>query len=97
MPSVCEFQLPEHEQNWLDSLELSHATNQDRNDAYALLNRADIGFPYKKGAVYGFYNDGSIPTAFVSGRALASEYDVVRFALVRKYISRGTVRKRPGA
>lgn len=94
---VAQIPLPAHEQAWLESLNLSHATNVDRHGAFALLNSDQIGIPYKEGAVFRAYNTGDIPTAFVSGRALASEYDVVRWALTRKYTSRERDRKRLGA
>ncbi len=47
--------------------------------------------------VFRAYNDGSIPTAFVSGKALASKYDIARWALTRKYASRERDRKRYSA
>jgi hypothetical protein len=96
-PPASQIQLPDHEQQWLDSLNLSHATNVDRHGAYQLLNSEKIGIPYKEGAVFRAYNTGDIASAFVSGRALASEYDVVRWALTRKYTSRERDRKRFGA
>lgn len=93
-PPLYQIQLPEHEQRWLDELKLSLAPNVDRYGAVELLNSDAIGIPFKQGAVFRAYNDGSIPTAFVSGRALASSADVVRWALTRKYTSRERDRKR---
>lgn len=95
-PPLSQIQLPDHEQEWLESLNLSHATNVDRNDAFDLLNSDKIGIPYKFSAVRTAYNNGDIPTAFVSGRALASEYDVIRWALTRKYTSRARDRQKFG-
>lgn len=95
-PPLCQFQLPDHDQRWLDSLALSHGTSEDRHGAVKLLNSKKIGISYKPGAVYKAYNSGEIPTALVSGRAMASPYDIVRWALMRKYTSRERDRLRFG-
>lgn len=96
-PQLHEIQLPEHEQKWLDSLNLSHATNVDRKKAFELLNSDKIGIPYKLGAVRRAFDSGAIPTARVSAHALASAYDVVRWALVRKHIGRPNGQTRASA
>lgn len=84
---VSESQLFEHDHKWLESLQLSRGTSEDRRRAVELLNK--IGMSYKPGAVSKAYNSGEIPTALVSGRALASPHDIVRWALAQKYRTRG--------
>jgi hypothetical protein len=87
------FELPEHDSTWLESLQLSHAPTEDRHTAVDFLNN-EMRMPYKNGAVFKAFNSGEIPTAFVSGRALASAYDLARWALTRKYVSRERDRNR---
>lgn len=88
-----QIDLTDEEHQWLESLQLSCATNVDRNQAFDLLNSERVSIPYRRGAVIRAFNRGEIPTAFVSGRALASARDVVLWALTRKYTSRGNDRK----
>lgn len=83
-PQLSEIPLPEHEQKWLDSQNFDIVANVSRWDAVKFLNE-ELRMPFKDGAVFRAYNTGDIPTAFVSGKALASKYDIARFALTRKY------------
>jgi hypothetical protein len=83
-PSLCQFELPEHDQKWLESHNFSHATTEDRHGAVKFLTE-ELKMPYRNGAVFKAYNSGEIPTALVSGRACASRYDIARWAMLRKY------------
>lgn len=95
-PSLSAIPLPDHEQKWLDSQNFDIIANVNRWDAVKFLND-ELRMPFKDGAVFRAYNDGSVPTAFVSGKALASKYDIARWALTCKYASRDRDRKRYSA
>ena len=93
---TCQVQLPSHDEEWLEAQDFSHFPNKDRHQAVVFL-KEQMSIPYKAGAVFKAYNAGDIPTSFVSGRACASEYDIARWALARKYTSRERDRGRFGA
>lgn len=93
---MYQFQLPGHDEEWLEAQDFSHFPSKDRHQAVAFLNE-QMGIPYKAGAVFRAYNAGDIPTSLVSGRACASEYDIARWTLARKYTSRERDRARFGA
>jgi hypothetical protein len=92
-PPLSEIQLPDHEQEWLDSQNFNIVANVNRWEAVEFVN-SQLRMPFKDGAVFRAFNNGDIPTAFVSGKALASQYDIARWALTRKYASRERDRKR---
>jgi hypothetical protein len=83
-PVTTRPELPDHDQIWLDTLNLSHAPTEDRHAAVSFLNN-ELGMPFRNGAVFKAYNSGAIPTALVSGRACASRYDIALWAMLRKY------------
>lgn len=95
-PQLSQIPLPDHEQKWLDAKDFDIVANVNRWEAVTFLN-VELRMPFRDGAVFRAYNDGSIPTAFVSGKALASKYDIARWALTRKYASRERDRKRYSA
>lgn len=75
--------LPEDDA-WLLAQNYPHAPTHDRRAAVTFLNDV-LGIPYKNGAVFRAYDDREIPTALVSGAALASPYDIAKWALAKKY------------
>ncbi|VEG17726.1 Uncharacterised protein [Mycolicibacterium phlei] len=75
--------LPE-DQIWLDAQRFSHVPTHNRRAAVAFLNDV-LGIPYKNGAVFRAFDDREIPTALVSGAALASPHDIAKWALAKKY------------
>ena len=72
------------DQTWLDRQNFSHAPTIRKSDAVAWFNER-LGIPFKSNAVARAYDSGEILTALISGAALASEWDLARFALVRRY------------
>lgn len=95
-PPLSKIPLPDHEQRWLEEQNFDIVANVTRWGAVKFLNE-DLRIPFKEGAVFRAYNTGDIPTAFVSGKALASKYDIALWALTRKYTSRERDRKRYSA
>lgn len=79
-----QVRLPGGDAEWLEAQNYSHAPTRDRNGGVEFFN-AIMGMPFRKGAVYRAYNSGEIPTALVSGRACASDYDLALWALRKKY------------
>jgi hypothetical protein len=77
------FELPAHDQKWLEAQNFSHAPTHDRHGGVKFLN--ELQMPFRNGAVFKAFNSGEIPTALVSGRACASKYDLARWAMLRKY------------
>lgn len=75
--------LPE-DQIWLDTKNFSHAPTLNRQAAVTFLNER-LGIPYKQGRISRAFDDREIPTALVSGAALASPRDVAAWALSQKY------------
>ncbi len=75
--------LPE-DQIWLDAQNFSHVPTHDRRAAVAFLNDV-LGIPYKNGAVFRAFDDREILSALISGAALASPYDIAKWALSKKY------------
>lgn len=75
-------------QQWLDSQNLSRLPTLTKDDALALLNSR--GMPVKRNAVVTAFNSKELDSAIYSGKRLASEYDVVRWAISRIQSSAGT-------
>lgn len=75
--------LPE-DQTWLDAQNFSHVPTHDRRAAVTFLNDV-LGIPYKNGAVFRAFDDREILSALISGAALASQYDIAKWALAKKY------------
>ncbi|MBN7329597.1 hypothetical protein [Mycobacteroides abscessus] len=72
------------DQKWLDAQNFSVVPTMRKPDGVIWLNER-LGTPFKNNAVFRAYESGEIPTALVSGAALASEYDLAAWALAKKY------------
>lgn len=79
----CPLRLRQDECIWLHEQKYSHATILDRNQAVEFCNK-EMGVPIRAGAVFRAFNSGEIPTALISGKALASPFDVAAYLLNRK-------------
>jgi hypothetical protein len=75
----CE--LPPDLQRWLDSQGLGRLPTLTKDGALKLLN--DCGMPVKRNAVVTAFNSQELASAIYSGKRLASEYDVMKWAVSR--------------
>lgn len=75
-------------QQWLNSQNLGRLPTLTKDDALALLNSR--GMPVKRNAVVTAFSSKELDSAIYSGKRLASEYDVVRWAISRLERSTGT-------
>ena len=86
--SVHSRELSNDLQQWLDSQKLGRLPTMTKADALALLNSR--GMPVKRNAVVTAFNSKELDSAIYSGKRLASEYDVMRWAISRLQRSAGT-------
>jgi hypothetical protein len=86
--SVHSRELSNDLQQWLDSQNLGRLPTLTKDDALALLNSR--GMPVKRNAVVTAFNSKELDSAIYSGKRLASEYDVMRWAISRLQRSAGT-------
>jgi hypothetical protein len=85
-PSPSE--LPSDLRQWLDSQSFGRLPTLTKDGALKLLN--DRGMPVKRNAVVMAFNSKELASAIYSGKRLASEYDVMKWAISRLHPS-GTV------
>jgi len=79
--SVPQGQLSADVRRWLDSQDLSRLPTLTKDAALRLLN--DHGMPVKRSAVVTAFNNRELVSAIYSGKRLASEYDVLKWAVSR--------------
>ena len=88
VPSGHSFELPDHDERWLESQSFSVVPSEDRHAAVRFMN--ELGMPFKNGRIFKGFDSGEIPAAMISGRRCASKYDLARWALSQKYKPRDT-------
>lgn len=68
-------------QQWLDAQALGRLPTLNKDGALRFLN--DQGMPVKRNAVVTAFNAHELSSAIYSGKRLASEYDVMKWAVSR--------------
>jgi hypothetical protein len=84
---TCE--LASNLQQWLDSQELGRLPTLTKDGALKFLN--DRGMPVRRNAVVTAFNSKELVSAIYSGKRLASEYDVMKWAVSRLEDRSGSV------
>jgi len=79
--SVPHGELSSELRQWIDAQDLSRLPTLNKDGALKLLN--ERGMPVKRSAVVTAFNSRELVSAIYSGKRLASEYDVVNWALAR--------------
>jgi hypothetical protein len=79
--SVTPCDLPADLRQWLDSQDLGRLPTLTKDGALKFLN--DRGMPVRRSAVVTAFNSKELASGIYSGKRLASEYDVVRWAVSR--------------
>ena len=74
-------ELPADLRRWLDSQDFSRLPTLTKDGALKLLN--DRGMPVRRNAVVTAFNSKELVSAIYSGKRLASEYDVMKWAMSR--------------
>jgi len=73
--------LPADLRQWLDSQDSSRLPTLTKDGALKFLN--DRGMPVRRNAVVTAFNSKELVSAIYSGKRLASEYDVMKWAVSR--------------
>ena len=73
--------LPSDLQQWLDSQDLGRLPTLTKDGALKFLN--DRGMPVRRSAVVTAFNSKELVSGIYSGKRLASEYDVMKWAVSR--------------
>lgn len=68
-------------QQWLDAQDLGRLPTLTTDGALKFLN--DRGMPVKRNAIKTAFNARELPSGIYSGKRLASEYDVMKWAVSR--------------
>jgi hypothetical protein len=85
--ATCE--LADDLQRWLDSRDFGRLPTLTKDAALKFLN--DRGMPVKRNAVVPAFNSKELASAIYSGKRLASEYEVMKWAVSRSDRRSGTV------
>ena len=86
--SVASCGLPADLRQWLDSQDLGRLPTLTKDGALKLLN--DRGMPVRRNAVVTAFNSKELVSGIYSGKRLASEYDVMKWAVSRLEDRNGT-------
>lgn len=87
--SVAPCDLSADLRQWLDAQNFGRLPTLTKDGALKFLN--DRGMPVKRNAVVTAFNAKELASAIYSGKRLASEYDVMKWAVSRLEDRRGTV------
>jgi len=79
--SLRPSELPSDLQQWLDSQDLGRLPTLTKDSALKFLN--DRGMPVRRSAVVTAFNSKELVSGIYSGKRLASEYDVMKWAISR--------------
>jgi hypothetical protein len=79
--SVPACELATDLQQWLDSQDLGRLPTLTKDGALKFLN--DRGMPVRRNAVVTAFNSKELVSGIYSGKRLASEYDVMKWAISR--------------
>jgi hypothetical protein len=79
--SVATFDLPNDLRKWLDSQDLGRLPTLSKDGALRFLN--ERGMPVRRNAVVTAFNSKELVSAVYSGKRLASEYNVMEWAVSR--------------
>jgi len=87
--SVPACDLPADLRQWLDSQDFGRLPTLTKDGALKFLN--DRGMPVRRNAVVTAFNSKELVSGIYSGKRLASEYDVMKWAVSRLEDRNGTV------
>jgi hypothetical protein len=79
--SVATFDLPNDLRKWLDSQDLGRLPTLSKDGALRFLN--ERGMPVRRNVVVTAFNSKELVSAVYSGKRLASEYNVMEWAVSR--------------
>ena len=79
--SAAAYDLPADLRQWLDSQNLGRLPTLTKDGALKFLN--DHGMPVRRNAVVTAFNSKELASGIYSGKRLASEYDVMKWAISR--------------
>lgn len=86
--SALPSELPPDLKGWLESQNFGRLPTLTKDDALKFLN--DRGMPVRRNAVVTAFNSKELVSAIYSGKRLASEHDVMRWAVSRLEDQSGT-------